>query len=323
MLLLSSSLWALAAALLQLITCVPAAFLPDQTPLTNGLETLRTSKKIPVWAVAHRVSYTTSVDIALSHGANAIETDMCPYEEGWYANHDCASSSSSAGKESAADLFRVIGQRRRAGHTIGFVFLDLKSATCRSTPACSIPALQSLAQEYLEPYGVRVLYSFTDPDNLVAFRSIGFSLTSNEAVSVNRPFGGAEKILSDFEGQGKAIPTDKRVMDKGVSVFQDIGFGHCSGRGIDQEKICSQLIVGAKIRDEQHKFARVFTWTTTPNTENLANMLLDKSGVDGILYGHGTREYDASARPAALEIINWVWRNSDSYYLATNSDIPW
>jgi hypothetical protein len=112
-------------------------------------------------------------------------------------------------------------------------------------------------------------------------------------------------------------------MDKGVLVFQDIGFGHCSGCGIDQEKICSQLIVGAEICDEQYKFARVFTWTTTPNTGNLVNMLLDKSGVDGILYGHGTREYDASACLAALEIINWVWCNSDSYYLAMNSNIPW
>jgi hypothetical protein len=199
MLLLSSSLWALAAALLSLITCVPAAPLWDQTPLTNGLETPRASNKIPVWAVAHRVSYTRSVNIALSHGANTIKTDMCPYKEGWYANHDCASSSLPAGKESAANLFRVIRQRRRASHTIRFIFLDLKSAMCRSTPAYTIPMLQSLAQEYLEPYSIRVLYSFTDPDNLVTFRSISFSLTSNEAVSVNHPFGGAEKILSDFK----------------------------------------------------------------------------------------------------------------------------
>jgi hypothetical protein len=282
------------------------------------------TKGTPLWAVAHRVSYIKSLDIALSDGANAIEMDMCPYEEGWFVNHDCSSPSASPeGKQSAADMFRAIGQRRNASHTIGFVFLDLKNPRCSSTPACRLSTLQNLARKYLEPYGVRVLYAFTDPDNSVAFRSIGESLTTDEAVSVSRPFAGAEKILKDFEGQGKLIPTAKRVMDKGVSVFQDLGFGDCSGRGIDEYKICSQLKKGACIRDQQHDFARVFTWTTTTETGNLANMLLEKSGVDGLLYGHGTKEYDASARSAALDIINWVERNSDHYYMATNSDRPW
>ncbi|KAE8388987.1 hypothetical protein BDV23DRAFT_184838 [Aspergillus alliaceus] len=263
------------------------------------------TKGAPLWAVAHRVSYIKSLDIALSNGANAIEMDMCPYEEGWFVNHDCSSPSASPeGKQSAADMFRAIGQRRNASDTMGFVFLDLKNPRCSSSPACRLSTLQNLARKYLELYGVRVLYAFTDPDNSVAFRSIGESLTTDEAVSVIRPFAGAEKILKNFEGQGKLIPTAKRVMDKGVSIF-------------------SQMKKGACIRDQQHDFARVFTWTTTTETGNLANMLLEKSGVHGLLYGHGMKEYDASACSAALDVINWVERNSDHYYMATNSDRQW
>ncbi|KAF5859656.1 hypothetical protein ETB97_002567 [Aspergillus alliaceus] len=242
------------------------------------------TKGAPLWAVAHRVSYIKSLDIALSNGANAIEMDMCPYEEGWFVNHDCSSPSASPeGKQSAADMFRAIGQRRNASDTMGFVFLDLKNPRCSSSPACRLSTLQNLARKYLELYGVRVL--------------------------VIRPFAGAEKILKNFEGQGKLIPTAKRVMDKGV--------------GIDEYKIFSQMKKGACIRDQQHDFARVFTWTTTTETRNLANMLLEKSGVHGLLYGHGMKEYDASACSAALDVINWVERNSDHYYMATNSDRQW
>lgn len=119
----------------------------------------RLSQK-PIYAIAHRVLTAQGVKDAFANGANAIETDMTAWRDGWYADHDGTLTSYG---DKVEVLFKAIADEKRNGKPVTFVWLDLKNPdycdpNSNKWRHCSIAALQDLARSILQPAGIRVLY---------------------------------------------------------------------------------------------------------------------------------------------------------------------
>ncbi|KAE8388624.1 hypothetical protein BDV23DRAFT_173765 [Aspergillus alliaceus] len=136
---------------------------------------LQPAPQRPIYAIAHKVLTPDAVQMALSHGANAVRVDISPWYSGWWTDHD--GSFMSDGRQ-----------------------------------ACSIEALWDLAREILQPAGVRVLYGFGQPTMTRGYTVIRDSLNENEAVVIS---GRTHDVLERYKAAGESIPIDRRVMDYG------------------------------------------------------------------------------------------------------------
>ncbi|KAL9032078.1 MAG: hypothetical protein Q9214_008120, partial [Letrouitia sp. 1 TL-2023] len=144
----------------------------------------RASHRRPLYVIAHKVLTENGVDVALKHGANALEMDMTAWNEGWWADHDHKPHSR---HRDARDLFKHVAKRRKEGQNIQFVWLDIKNPDyCdlddKKWVVCSIKGLRKLAREILEPAGVKVLYGFMKSGRK-AFKHVRDHLNANEAIN--------------------------------------------------------------------------------------------------------------------------------------------
>lgn len=272
----------------------------------------------PFYAIAHRVLTAEGVKDALSNGANALEIDMTPYKDGWWANHNGIFGVRLT-DYTAKQMFETIAAERTAGKPVTFVWLDIKAADwCPiNDPAwqhCSVIALQNLARQILEPVGVRVMYGIYKPGEK-AIKFLRNNLNSNEAFNLD---GTAAEVAQQFANGGPADKR-KRVMSYGWHTIRE-GFGDCS-EPQDAKKTCTQLRLGAS----SGEFGNVFGWTVQKNHAWQVNMVLDKTEIEGLIYGFDhTSYYDhPDVREALSHITLWLKKNPQRRYLAGASDYPW
>ena len=112
----------------------------------------------PIYAIAHRVIRTSAVTAALDHGANAIEIDLAPEKNGWYADHDGKGTTAGG---TAREVLEFMAKQRDNGKPLTFVWLDVKDPdTCKKDEPCSIEALRDIVHDTLGKSGVRALWGF-------------------------------------------------------------------------------------------------------------------------------------------------------------------
>ncbi|EEQ84037.2 hypothetical protein RJZ56_005043 [Blastomyces dermatitidis] len=288
----------------------------------------RVGKRRPTYAIAHMVLDRRGLRDAIAHGANSVEVDIAAYKEGWWADHDIRSKSWG---DSLEVMFKAIAKENKR---IAFVWLDLKTpnmcsgkscnkdvldpSKCKSSQKCSMQSLQKLAQKYLQPAGVRILYGFygAGATDSAGFNYIQGNLKDGEAVCLS---GEVDKVLNVYKKKGSGVKPAQRVMDYGYTELHK-GFGNCTEDG---HKTCTRLRNGAKARQEG-LVRRVFGWTSQIGDSKRVASMLDKAHVDGIIYGFGvTRYYHHKESELAARDINRHVKKSLDRYMATGSDKPW
>jgi hypothetical protein len=259
---------------------------------------------------------TAGVWDAVRDGANAIEIDMMPNKGGWNAQHDDVPG----GRGDTAELmFKTIAQARTQGKPITFVWLDLKGPDwClpehgSQWSQCTIQALRDLAAKYLQPVGVKALYGFyTGKEKSLA--TIASSMKAFEAINVD---GEAQKCQDIFQNVAPKADRSKLIMSYG---YWDLpqGFGECYE---ENYQTCTELRKG----HASDKFGKVFGWTSEQGHSWYVNKMLKEAGVDGIIYGHGLKDYasDDGTKAAIADIQNWVKNHKASHRMATWADAPW
>ncbi|KAE8156222.1 hypothetical protein BDV40DRAFT_306295 [Aspergillus tamarii] len=266
------------------------------------------SAQRPIYAIAHRVLRKEAVTAALSHGANALEVDLTAWYFDWWADHD--GKLFSAGS-TARELFQFIAQQRWINnYNISFVWLDIKNPDfCRRNRRCSIEALRDLARETLEPAGIRVLYGFFQTAESRGFKVIRDSLNPNEAIVLS---GETNTILHLYNSTGSGIPVQQMAMDFGDSWLR---------KGVD---LYPELRYGSWKRD-QGKLGKVFSWTSAQGDTEMVRYLLREAGIDGLIYGYQTDEYNDKSGPksALKDIVDFVETHSNTHRMATEDDAPW
>ena len=280
----------------------------------------------PFYVIAHRVLTSQGVRDAIAHGANAMEMDMTAWKKtGWFADHD--GTLISAG-DSAHEIFLAIAAERQAGKTMTVVWLDIKNPDyCDPDDLkwrhCSIDGLRDLTRGILEPWGVRVLYGFYNPESK-AFGRIRNDLNANEAINLN---GGVEEVEAGFDAVGphQQLEVSKRVMSYG-SFNLPFKFGDCQEDGYyNCAELQKAVVASERPRDCGRSFGKVFGWTSSAGQSSYVDKLLGDAGVDGLIYGfRATHYYDhEDTRSAARNILEWIEGHSDRRYIAKQEDKPW
>ncbi|KAI9147619.1 Sphingomyelinase D [Paramyrothecium foliicola] len=287
----------------------------------------------PFYAIGHHMLYKSDVIAAFNHGANAIEVDMTPHPEGWYADHGILGFHNNWTRgDTTEDIFRtVVDQRTNLSKPATFVWLDMKKPDLYPEPnhPGSIQNLQKLGRSILQQAGVRVFYGFYgDQVTGNAFRFIAKNLNSNEVIGVD---GNASDAEDACFNQGNLKPEDhKCIMSKGCfmlnSFLADIAvflkqcnyFGDC---GSASQDICPQLSLAA----QQKKFQKVFGWTISSGNKDEASRLISKANVDGLIYGFpATRYTDSLETRSTFEMIAQLLRDTKGKRcLATAQNSPW
>lgn len=272
----------------------------------------------PFYAIAHRVLTAPAIGAALSHGANALETDMTAYPSGWYADHDGTPASKG---DSARDLFTAIARERAQGAPITFVWLDIKNPNAcdpdkEGESQCSIAGLQDLAREILEPAGVRVLYGFLNASEQAAGKAFEFikaGLGKGEAVNVD---GDPRETIKEFEIE-LSVAVEGRVASYGSNDLP-VDFGSCREEGY---YTCTELRQAVESRG----FGKVFGWTSTVGQAEYVDQLLGVAQVDGLIYGFKDEDYrdDGKTEAAARDITSWLRDHPDRLHLAGRDEPPW
>lgn len=286
------------------------AGVPQIQDETNNVGGNTTSE--PFYMIAHRVHTVQGIRDSLSHGANALEMDMYAWKDGWYADHDGTSITRG---DSARTMFEAIASERQAGHTINFVWFDIKTPDrCADSPSrryCAVEGLQDLSREILEPHGVRVQFGFYNTRGR-AYNAIAKSINANEALNLN---GASRTVRSAFAASSVSFP--QGVMSYGNWILP-LQFGNCDETSY---YTCTELRQAKASR----AFGKVFGWTTGSKHEWYVEKLLGTAGVDGLIYGFQlTSYYDhAETRDAARHVLDWIKRNPHRRYLATQEDEPW
>ncbi|OGM49327.1 phospholipase D precursor [Aspergillus bombycis] len=155
---------------------------------------------------------------------------------------------------------------------------------------------------------------WADHDGKLFTESRGFTvirdcLNANEAVVLS---GETNTVLHLYSSTGNGIPVKQMVMDFGDSWL---------GKGVD---IYPQLRYGSWKRD-QGKLGKVFSWTSAEGDTEMVRYLLGEAGIDGLIYGYQTEEYNDKSGPksALKDIVDFVETHSDTHRMATEDDTPW
>ncbi|KAE8153972.1 hypothetical protein BDV25DRAFT_148407 [Aspergillus avenaceus] len=266
------------------------------------------SRPRPIYAVAHRITETEAVPIALSHGANALEIDLTSWSLGWLSDNDDPFMSTGS---SARELFETVASQRKSGSTVSFVWLDIKDPDlCPEGRPCSIEALRDLAREILQPAGIRVLYGFVHARDSRGYQVIRDSLNANEAIAVTDK---THDVLEWYKRNGGSVPVKQRVM------------GYRSPQ-LDRTdaNLHSELRYATWARG-QGRLGKVFAWMSTHGSAKLVAHVMSEAAVDGFIYGHPAAEYNDGngVKSTARQIIKYVESHSDTMRMATNHDSPW
>lgn len=287
-----------------------------------------TLPSLPIYAIAHRVLSVQGVKDAISHGANALEIDLTPWnkkegEDGWWADHDQRADGKYRG-DTASTMFNAIADQRRGGKNLTFVWFDLKSPDkcgLNATAGCSIIALRELAKDILHPVDVRVLFGFSVNGIRGAYYDwICEKAAANkyEAIGLDGSSADVEQIFKSTKcANGNKI---KHIMSNGYYNYTDLPsqFGNCE---LDEEgnHVCKELREAVVSK----AFGKVFGWTTSKDQASYVDKMLGTAGVDGLIYGKNA-DYDNSETftKAFQDIRNWIDR-TPGRFLAGQDDHPW
>ncbi|KAK2755491.1 hypothetical protein FQN54_006428 [Arachnomyces sp. PD_36] len=283
----------------------------------------------PIYAIAHKILTTSSLEGALSDGANALEIDLNAWQEGeegtetsdWWCQHDHSADDYG---DRASDMFKKVTDQQAGGKTVSFVILDIKNPNhCEDVEGfedCGIAALREMARNSFGLNGIRVIYGLhTDEKDTTAFRWLQENLNELEGIRLN---GEVEETLDAFEDQGSSINASNRVFDYGVPYLNvdEPAVGDCTEDG---DEICAQLLKASEARDGG-RIGKVFLWTLGSADGDTASLLLDEGGVDGIVYGYANAEYESSeqTQTALGHITGWVDDHADTHKYAGQLDYP-
>ncbi|MFD7236837.1 phospholipase [Streptomyces syringium] len=282
-----------------------------------------------IYAIAHRVNTLDGVDAAISHGANAIEIDVCAWwnPNEWRSWHDCSSAGDNRRGPSFDSMIDRIVSHAGAGRRLGLVWLDIKDPNyCGEAQnrGCSVAGLRDKAQR-LTAAGIQVLYGFYEyhggstPDvGGRGWKSLEGRLGSLEGITTT---GTRDQVRNAFNRSGPGFPVGRRVMDYGDGNLPN-GFGNCTEAG---RSTCAELKKGAGDR-AAGQLAATLSWTATYNDPWYVDKLLVEARVDGIIAGYGNftgeHEYDNGWQCAnAINLVrDWVNRHSSTHRMATSGD---
>ncbi|KJZ74306.1 hypothetical protein HIM_06312 [Hirsutella minnesotensis 3608] len=180
-----------------------------------------------------------------------------------------------------------------------------------------------MARNILKPAGVKVFWGFGGQNaGGRAYQVIRDGLDENESIGIDGLDGKitARNAEEKFQREG---PTNKaqRIWSMGHSLMDFNGkLGDCSDKGGKSLKICPQL----RYAVESKAFGKVFGWTVAKFHYSTASQLL-YAGVDGLIYGQLTKNYDDSpdSRDAIKILKDLLEKNKNRVYLATLDDKPW
>lgn len=284
----------------------------------------------PIYAIAHKILTSSSLEGALEDGANGLEIDLNAWKEGeegtkesgWWCQHD--HSSSDYGDE-ASEIFKKVTDQRAEGYPIPVVILDIKNANhCEDEEGyenCGIAALREMVRESLQLSSIRVIYGFHPEDkDTSAFTWLQDNLNELEAIRLN---GEIDECMDVFENEGSSINESQRIYDYGVPYLgkDTPSVGDCTEDG---DEICTQLAQASDLRDEG-KLGMTFLWTLGSADGDTASLLLNEGGINGIIYGYANAEYSSSeqTQKALAAITDWVDDNEDTHKYASALDYPW
>lgn len=283
----------------------------------------------PIYAIAHKILTSSSLEGALSDGANALEIDVNAWQEGeegtetsdWWCQHDHDADDYG---DRASDLFKKVGDQRTDGKSVAFVVLDIKNPNhCEDEEGyedCGIAALREMAREAFHPHDIQVIYGMhTEDKDTTAFTWLQANLNELEGIRLN---GDIDEALDVFADQGSDMNGSQKVFDYGVPYLgkDTPEVGDCTEDG---DEICAQLSKASEARDNGD-LGKVFLWTLGSADADTADLLLDEGGIDGIFYGYANAEYESSEQTQkALAIItDWVDDHSDTHTYAGQFDGP-
>ena len=283
----------------------------------------------PIYAIAHKILTSSSLEGAVSDGANALEIDLNAWQEGeegtessdWWCQHDHSTSDYG---DRASDMFRKVTEQQTDGASIAFVILDIKNPNhCEEEEGfenCGIAALREMARETFQLHSIRVIYGLhTSEKDTQAFTWLQDNLNELEAIRLN---GEIDETLEAFDGQGSSINESQRIFDYGVPYLgkDTPAVGDCTEGG---DEICAQLSKASEARDDG-KLGKVFLWTLGSADSETADLLLGDGGIDGIVYGFANDEYrsEEQTQKALAIITDWVEEHSDTHSYAGQLDYP-
>ncbi|OQE21040.1 hypothetical protein PENSTE_c012G01629 [Penicillium steckii] len=267
----------------------------------------------PIYAIAHRVIQTSAVTAALDHGANAIEIDLTPEKDGWYADHDGKGTTAGG---TAREVLEFMAKQRDNGKPLTFVWLDVKNPDdCKKDEPCSIEALRDIVHDTLGKSGVRALWGFYTTTDTRSFKVIRDGLNENEAMTFS---GEHQEILETYDQSAPDVPIKQRVGDYGAANIAD-GFGDCTEKSWNT---CTELKQTSAERDDG-KLGKVLSWTSDKGDTKRVEQLLGTANIDGIIYGYHMSDYDENAKQAFDDIKNYVDKNKSTLRMAGRDDLPW
>lgn len=287
----------------------------DDNPGSSVARLEARDSKRPLYVIAHKVLDEKGVDDALSHGANAFETDQTAWKEGWWADHDGKQDSWHA---KTSDLFKHIAKRRKEGKNIQFVWLDIKNPDwCdlddKKWEVCSVKGLRQLARDILQPAGVKVLYGFMKSGGK-AFGYLRYNLNDNEAFNYD---GSPGKTPAEVNKDYADLQVSRKVASYGDDYLTK-GFGDCHEPSWNT---CTEL----RQAGDTGNWGKIFGWTVSVGQADLVGKLFGEADVDGVIYGFKeTLYYDhPESRDAANSVLDWI-KKHPSVKVADNDDpSPW
>jgi sphingomyelin phosphodiesterase D len=213
-------------------------------------------------------------------------------------------------------MFKHIASARQAGHTITFVWLDMKNPDDYSGtkypgqyPNSTFEVLRDLARQYLTPVGIGILYGFYGTGESEAYRTIAKDLRENEAIALD---GDAQEMKKYFDTYGPA-DAKKRIISRGH-------FNLDFPTGYPESKYDS-----LKDSAKSGLFNKVFGWTVLQDQQYVLGKMLDYAHVDGVIYGRAVNSYNESITTLITSdwIKNELAKRGDRYRLAESKDRPW
>ena len=238
-------------------------------------------------AFAHRVNDWDEIAVALGHGVNGIEIDICwgggaLRSDDWYVSHNdadvCANASAEHLDEWLGRLKNTLNNNSTYKKQFVALWIDIKDLSDYDKLD---KAVKTVHQANL-PFNTKVIYDLT-----------GYGEYTEKAFVKIRP------LLTRFEGvsicAGKSCGQDDKLIDKIFTLYKDYfftrgGFNH--GHSINIDETFLEKANTIKNDPSPYRFKFVHTWTNKRD-DSMADYINPNNSynTDGQIIGAISRQY--------------------------------